>query len=146
MIKMGKMKVNENVSPKTFFWIMIFSIIIFAYLTIYNICNYINTKDYIKVEATITWVGTEYINESDSTYSYIEYKYEYGEEDYTNKQRVAFRFNKKVGETQNIHINPNNPSEVKDTYMTNTSLIICGIMFVITIFMIKGYSIRKNIE
>jgi len=145
MIKMGKMKVNENVSTKTFLWLMIFSMLLLILFVGYTISDYVKTKDYIKLDAVIVYVGIEYVHESDSNYSYVEYKYEYEGQTYTNKQRIFFKFNKKTGDIEQIHINPNNPNEVKDSYMTTINPIISCVMFIIMIFMIKAYNIRRKL-
>ena len=124
---------------------MIFSILLFVLLSGATVSNYIKTKEYIKLDAVIVYVGTEYVHESDSTYSYVEYKYEYEGNIYTNKQRVFFKFNKKVGDVQQIRINPNNPSEVKDSYMTTINPIISCVMFIIMIFVIEAYNVRRKL-
>lgn len=148
MIKIGKLQVNKNISPKTFWILTIFSLILFFILWGYSIYNYFKQKDYIELNAVITEVGYRYIpaggEANAQIINYIKLSYEYDDKTYSSQQRVAFKFNKKVGNLIRIYINPNNPEEMKDTYITNINFIINIITLVITIFLIKAYKIRKN--
>ena len=96
MIKVGKLQVNNNVNPKFFLILYIFSFILLIIFGGFTITNFIKTKDYVKIEATITEVGYHHHYDSDSYSDYIKLEYKYDNNNYNNEQRVAFRGNKKV--------------------------------------------------
>ena len=49
MIKVGKMQVNNNINPKIFLILCIFSCILFFIFGASTIINFIKTKDYVKI-------------------------------------------------------------------------------------------------
>lgn len=147
MIKVGKIKVNKDISPKTFLIITIFAFLLFLSCFSYSIFYFFKTKDYIKLDAVIVDVGYEYSNygsENESRIYYMQVGYEYNNKNYINKQRVNFRFNKNKGDVVKIYVNPNNPEEIKDTYNTNIFIFLSILTLVLTIALAKGYKIRKN--
>lgn len=144
MIKIGKLQVNNNLNPKTFLILYIFSLLLFVIFGGFTITNFIKTKDYVKVEATIIEVGYHRHYDSDSYSDYIKLQYEYDNNNYNNEQRIAFRANKKVGNKTTIYVNPLNPAEVRDNYLTRLNIVISSIIIIFNLFCIKAYRIRKN--
>ena len=144
MIKIGKLQVNNNINPKTFLLLYIISFILLVIFGTYTITNFIKTKDYVKIEATITEVGYHQHYESDSYSNYIQLEYQYNNNYYKNEQRVAFRGNKKVGNKTTIYINPLNPIEVRDNYLTKLNIVIGIVIIIFNVFCIKAYKTRKR--
>lgn len=144
MIKIGKLQVNNNLDHKIFLILFIFSFVLFLIFGGYSLTNYIKTKDYVKVKATITEIGYHKHYESDSYSNYIKLEYEYDNNNYNNEQRVVFRFNKKVGNKITIYVDPMNPVEVSDNYLTRLNSIISIFAIIFNLFCIKAYRIRKN--
>lgn len=151
---MIKIKVNQDISPKTFLMLIIFSLILFLILGGYTINIFIKTRDYVKVYASITEVSRrDYATKGgsstvDNYANYIKLRYTYNNGRYTNEQRVLFRFNKKEGDKIKIYVNPKNPMEVRDNYMTRVGIAFSLMIIFFNIFCIKAYQIRKkeNIE
>ena len=98
----------------------------------------------MKIEATITEVGYHQHYESDSYSNYIQLEYQYNNNYYKNEQRVAFRGNKKVGNKTTIYINPLNPIEVRDNYLTKLNIVIGIVIIIFNVFCIKAYKTRKR--
>ena len=145
MIKVGKLQINEKVSSKVFLILIFFSLLLLIIFGKNFISTFLNTKDYIKVDATITDVSYDITYEDGgNTYSYVKLKYEYNNNTYENKQRVAFRFDKKVGNKVKIYINPSDANEVRDNFNYRLSIILSLVMLVIHIFMIKFYVVRRK--
>lgn len=144
MIKVGKMQVNNNITPKIFLILCIFSCILFFIFGASTIINFIKTKDYVKVEATIIQVGYHHHYDSASNSDYIKLEYRYGNNKYNNEQRVSFRGNKKVGTKTAIYVNPLNPIEVRDNYLTKLNIVITIVIIIFNLFCIKAYKIRKE--
>ena len=145
MIKVGKLQINEKVSSKVFLILIFFSLLLLIIFGRSFISTFINTKDYVKVDATITDVSYDITYEDGgNTYSYVKLKYEYNNNTYENKQRVAFRFDKKVGNKVKIYINPSDANEVRDNFNYRLSIILSLVMLVIHIFMIKFYVVRRK--
>lgn len=141
------MQVNNNINQKTFLILIIFSLILFLIFGGYTINNFVKTKDYVKVYASITEVGYDVIpnGSGDSSYeNYIKVSYTYNNNFYTNKQRVAFRFNKKEGDNIKIYVNPKNPIEIRDNYITRICITVSLIIVLFNIFCIRAYIIRKR--
>ncbi len=146
MIKIGKLQVNNNLNPKTFLILYIFSLLLFVIFGGFTITNFIKTKDYVKVEATIIEVAYHYHYDSNSYSDYIKLEYEYDNNNYNNEQRIAFRANKKVGNKTTIYVNPLNPAEVRDNYLTRLNIVISSIIIIFNLFCIKAYRMRKEGE
>ena len=150
MIKAEKIQINPNISNKTFLILIIFSICLFLIFGVDTIKNIVKINSYEKITAVITEVGHKVITGSSSADSsnvnYIKFNYNYNGNKYKNEQRVVFKFNKKMGDSISIYINPDNPNEIMDTYMKNVSFIATIVSFVITIFLIKAYRIKKSIN
>ena len=144
MIKVGKLQVNNNINPKTFLILYIISFILLVIFGTYTITNFIKTKDYVKIEATITEVGYHQHYESDSYSNYIQLEYQYNNNYYKNEQRVAFRGNKKVGNKTTIYINQLNPIEVRDNYLTKLNIVIGIVIIIFNVFCIMAYKTRKR--
>ena len=144
MIKVGKLQVNNTLNPKVFLILYIFSFILLVVFGGFTITNFIKTKDYVKIEATITEVGYHHHYDSDSYSDYIKLEYQYDNNNYNNEQRVAFRGNKKVGNKTTIYVNPLNPIEVRDNYLTRINIVISIVIIVFNLFCIKAYLIRKK--
>ena len=144
MIKVGKMQVNNNLNPKIFLILYIFSFVLLVIFGGFTITNFIRTKDYVKVEARIVDVGYNLHYESDSYSNYIKLEYEYDNNNYNNEQRVVFRINKKIGNKITIYVNPINPVEVRDNYLTKLSVVISVFIIIFNLFCINAYRIRKN--
>lgn len=144
MIKVGKLQVNNNLNPKIFLILYIFSFIVFVVFCGFTITNFIITKNYVKLEATITEVGYRHYYDSDGYSNYIKLEYEYHNNNYNNEQRVAFRANKKVGNKTTIYVNPLNPIEVRDNYLTKLNIVISIVIIIFNLFCIKAYRTRKK--
>lgn len=144
MIKVGKLQVNNTLNPKVFLILYIFSFILLVVFGGFTITNFIKTKDYVKIEATITEVGYHHYYDPDSYSDYIKLEYQYDNNNYNNEQRVAFRGNKKVGNKTTIYVNPLNPIEVRDNYLTRINIVISIVIIVFNLFCIKAYLIRKK--
>lgn len=56
-MKIGKMQVNQDISPKIFLILFIFSLILLLIFGGQTINIFIKTKDYVKVCAKITEIG-----------------------------------------------------------------------------------------
>jgi len=145
MIKVGKLQINNNLNPKFFLILYIFSFILLVIFGGFTITNFIKTKEYVKVQATITEVGYHHHLGYDSYSDYIKLEYQYDDNKYNNEQRVAFRGNKKVGEKINIYVNPSNPIEARDNYLTRINIIISIVIIIFNLFCIKAYRIRKKV-
>ena len=138
MIKIGKLQVNENVSSNLFLILIFFSLLLLIIFGRNFMLTFINTRDYIKVDATITDVSYDFTYEDGgNTYNYVKLKYVYNNNTYENKQRVAFRFNKKVGNRIEIYVNPSNANEVRNNFDFRISIVMSVFALVIHIFMIK---------
>ena len=147
MIKVGKLQVNEKVSSKVFLILIFFSLLLLIIFGKSFISTFINTKDYVKVDATITDVSYEITYEDGSnTYNYVKLKYVYNNNTYENKQRVTFRFNKKVGNKIKIYVNPSNANEVRNNFNFRINIVMSVFALVIHIFMIKFYMVRRKIK
>ena len=146
MIEKGKIEVNYNISPKIFLLLFIFSLIMFLiFATMWiNIIN--KVKNYDKVNATIVDVGyhIDYETVKPQYYNYIKFNYTYNGNEYTSEQKAAFRLNKQEGKNVVVYVNPNNPNEMVNTYLKNIYFIISIFLLIMTIFLIKLYTIRKN--
>ena len=144
MIKVGKLQVNNSLELKIFLILYIISFILFVVFCGFKITIFIKTKDYVKIEAKISEVGYHQHYESDSYSDYIKFEYKYDNNNYTNEQRVAFRGNKKVGNKTTIYVNPSNPVEVRDNYLTRLNIVISIVIIIFNVFCIKAYRARKR--
>ena len=149
MIEVGKVKVNENIKKNVFLLCIIFSFCMFLMFSINLASLYIETKDYVEIQAVVTDVGVGYYHSSDgqSTYYYADLEYNYNGEHYSYKQRLhMFIFYPKINSKVNIYINPNLPTEVRDTWIV--PIDIGGILFslIFNILTIKAYLIRRRID
>ena len=146
MIKVGKLQVNREVKPRTFLILTIYSFILFLMFFCYTINNFIKIKDYIQVYGLIKETGTSFaVRDNESTYKYVILSYSYNDNEYTTEQTVSRLFsNKKVGDTMKIYINPKNPSEVIDNYMTKLSIILSLFSFSFHICLYIAMLKKKN--
>lgn len=147
MIKIGEMKVNSNIKPETYLILIIVAIVILCIVLRATILDYICTKDYIKESAIITDKYAEYyetIDHETSRDNYVELDYEYNNQTYHKKQRVFSLFNKKIGNSITVYINPDNPNEIKNVYNTRAFYIIDVLLIVWLIFTIKAYKNTKK--
>ena len=104
----------------------------------------IKTKNYVKVDATITKVDYHLIPPDQSVEYYIEFSYDYNNENYVSRSKILFTFNKKVGKKIKIYINPNNPSEVRNDYINNTTILMIIIPLLVFPVSVYGYRIKRN--
>ncbi len=147
MLKIGKFQVNNNVDPKLFLFAIVIAFSMFLLFGISTINNFVKTKDYVKVYASIIEVGYDSVPDGsgDSSFvNYIKVSYSYNNTNYTNKQKVTFRFNKKVGNKVKIYINPTNPSEVRNNYMTKLNVMATLISTLFIAFCVPAYITRKK--
>lgn len=85
----------------------------------------ISYSNYLNVEAEIESVTTELSGSSNQSRShYITYKYEVNNEYYSAKKQVFSKNFKKAGDIDIIRYNPEDPSQVEDTLLINTSIVL----------------------
>ena len=145
MVKVGIGYINKEISPKKYLRLLEIGIIILTVLLYVTIDNYIKTKDYVKVVAKIT-DKYERSGDSDNYENYILLDYEYNNRQYSNEQQVFFKFNKNIGEIVKISINPENPGEMKNSYMTNLFYIMDTMLLVWILGVGSAYKARRDLE
>ena len=142
------MKINNNISPKTYLIISIIALLMFICTFIVTAKYYIAIKDYIKINATIIESGYRYIGPTSeqSEIHYIKVKYEYKNNEYIKELRITDVLIKypKVGSNRTILINPNNPKEVDNHYMRIACSIASILLFIFTLFVFNAYRIKKK--
>ena len=139
-----QLEINKNINPKAVLLLIIFSSTMFILFFGYCLYNYIETKDYVKTTAVITELN--YDSYRDTHYAILNYKY--NNEEFNYYQQILFKLNNQEGTTKNIYINPKNPNEVKDTYTTNTTIIlsIMSLLFDIICIIIYKKLKTKNLN
>lgn len=139
---MLKLKTNHSISTKTYLICGLCSLLVCLLLSSYCVYKYVKTKNFVKVEATITENETS----DKSSHNSINIDYKYKNINYTNQLKVIFKFNKKVGKTVKIHLNPANPYELRDAYVMYLLPISAGLTGIFSIFCIKVILTRKKIH
>ncbi len=145
---MNKIKINNNISPRTYLIISIFALLMLICAFIVTAKYYIAIKDYIKINATIIESGYRYtgLTSEESEINYIKVKYEYKNNEYTKELRITdFLISyPKVGSNRTILINPNNPEEVDNHYMRIMCSIASILLLIFTLFIFNAYRIRRK--
>lgn len=139
---MIKLKIKRRITNKTFMICGLCSLLVCLLLSSYCVYKYVKTKNFVKVEATII----ENENSEKSPHNSINIDYKYKNVNYTNQLKVIFKFNKKVGKTVQIHLNPANPYELRDAYVMYLLPITAGLIGVYSIFCLKVILTRKKIH
>ena len=154
MIKVGKIQVNSDISPKTFLILTVFATFLFLIFSFNAINNIIKVKNYDKISAEIVDIvyrrnkkatSSNYDNRKNNHYrNYMKVNYTYKGNNYEKEQLIAFRFNKKIGDKIDIYVNPNNPDEIANTYINNLIIIMSIFLLIVIVFLIKAYKVRKD--
>lgn len=139
---MIKFKINHHITTKTFMICGLCSLLACLLLSSYCIYKYVKTKNFVKVEAIIT----EPTNNEKSSHNFINIDYKYKNVNYTNQLKVIFKFNKKVGKTVKIHLNPTNPYELRNAYVMYLLPISACLAGIYSIFCLKIFLTRKKIH
>ena len=146
-IKMGKMEVDKNIKPWIFLILMLFSFLFFIMFSIDVVSIYIDTKDYVKVEATVIDIGYEHvpnITEGDSVDHYAVLQYEYNGKTYhCQKLLHMIMFYPKINSKTKIYIDPNVPTNFRNTWQIGNDILGAVLGLVFTIAMIKCYIEKK---
>ena len=144
-----KLEINQNTNPKTILFLIILSSLIFIFFFISYIYTNIKTKDYIKIPAVIKELkyDTNYYSDTRTSH-YIILNYKYNNKEYNYKQKITFTFNNQEGKIKNIHINPNNPNQVKNIYNINPTILlsIMSLLFDIMCIIIYKKLKTKNLN
>lgn len=149
MIKVGKIQVNENISPKVYLIFIFFSLGLLMFVGCSGLSIFLKTKDYVKVNSKITKVDYRIIYKNGNDYTTINYvmlEYEYNGNKYENEQRISFKFNKKVGNKVKIYIDPSHPKKVRDNYIFRLNIFFSIVLLIMHILLIKFYWIRVNLK
>lgn len=90
------------------------------------------TSDYRKVRAEIVKISDKNQNKSGNhVYSYfITYEFEFKGEKYQVSKSSLIEIDKKVGDLEEIKINPDNPEEMKTSVLQNTCYFMMGVLMV----------------
>ena len=144
-----KLEINQNTNPKTILFLIILSSLIFIFFFSSYIYTNIKTKDYVKTTAVIKELNydTNYYSDTRTSH-YIILNYKYNNKEYNYKQKITFTFNNQEGTIKNIHINPNNPTEVKNIYNNNATILlsIMSLLFDIMCIIIYKKLKTKNLN
>lgn len=114
---------------------------LFLTVTVFSVIKYHN---YVHVDAVISSVShtNNPSKPNSSNYrTYVQYSYNYGEQDYKAERIEFLRIGKTPGKHVQIKCDPQHPEQLQDVYLM-TICIFCLIILVITdfllIFMIKS--------
>ena len=149
MIKVGKVYINQKLNPNVFLVCILFSFIMLLVFGVNLISIFIKTKDYVKVESIVTNVGHHevYSSDGDGSYGYADLEYYYKGTRYQYRKTLhIFIFYPKVKSKVNIYINPNFPTEVRDSWIVNIDILMTIFFLIFHIIMIKAYLFRRNIN
>lgn len=135
---------TENSSTLNIIRIII--LLAIAFLLFVLIFNIAKTRPFIKIEATVFSMKTDidYGLENDSKSSLIKSVncyYEYDGEKHESSYRTFFK-NYSPGETISVYLNPKNPSEIKNPFITEVCVL--GIVFLTCFVTLLWISQRKN--
>lgn len=98
---------------------------------------------YLNVEAEIESVTTELSGSSNQSRShYITYKYEVNNEYYSAKRQVFSKNFKKAGDIDIIRYNPEDPNQIENTLLINTSIVL--VVFFLAWNVVLLISIRRT--
>ena len=142
MIKVGEIQVNKNLNPKIIIILIIASFLMFLFFSISIISIFVGTKDYIKVNATVIDVGHDKVPSSgrETISYYANLEYEYGGKKYQHKQTLyMFISYPEINSKVNIYIDPQSPSNVRNTSIIPIEVIVILISLIFNIAMIKIY-------
>ena len=122
--------------------IILLSIVFLIFVLIVNIAK---TRNYIKIEATVFSMKTDvdYGLENGSKSSLIKSVncyYEYDGDKYESSYRTFLK-NYSSGETISLYLNPKNPSEIRNPFITE--VCIGGIVF-LTCFIVLLWISQRN--
>ena len=147
-IKMKKVEVNQNLTPIIFLLLMIFSFLLFLIFSINLISNYIEIKDYVKVDSVVTNVEHKPVpntSEVESFEYFADLQYEYNGKTYQCKKRLHIAvFYPKINSKMTIYINPKEPTKFRDTWIISIDIVGCIVSLIFALAMIHGYIIRKK--
>lgn len=123
--------------------IILLAIVFLLFVLIFNV---VKTRTFIKIKATVISMKTDidYDVDNDSKVSLIKSVncyYEYDGEKYESSYRTFFK-NYSPGETISIYLNPKNPSEIKNPFITEVGVL--GIVFLTCFIALLWMSQRKN--
>ena len=136
------MRIIVNVSKKTLLIIGFCCMTGLLILTAIPIIEMQKTKDYIKVQGTITAAettveyGSSNIDSGASIVKLITCRYRVDGKEYEHTYRTFFRLGKKVNSSCTVYCNPDHPERVRDKFMIECCILGIGICLVFLLFVI----------